>query len=116
MAISKQIPTIDIAPYIDASSSQEARTKVVTEVKNACSRYGFLQITGHGIPLYAQKRVLECCETLFALPVEQKERLSLKNSPSRHGYERMKEQILDKKAFPDEKEASIVSFDRRGCC
>ncbi|KAF2161741.1 hypothetical protein M409DRAFT_69549 [Zasmidium cellare ATCC 36951] len=104
----KEIPIIDISPYLDPSASPEAKKKVVDEVKSACSQYGFLQIVGHGVPLEAQRGVLKCCKTLFDLPVEQKEKLSLKNSPSRHGYERMKEQVLDKKALADDKEGFYI--------
>lgn len=100
----REIPIIDISPFLDPSASPGAKEKVVDEVKSACSQYGFLQIIGHGVPLEAQRGILKCCETLFDLPIEQKEKLSLKNSPSRHGYERMKEQVLDKRALADDKE------------
>ncbi|KAF7187408.1 2-oxoglutarate-dependent dioxygenase tropC [Pseudocercospora fuligena] len=104
MAIGKEIPTIDIAVYLDQASSNEAKAAVVDQVKDACSHYGFLQIKGHGVPLEAQRQMLQCCKTFFDLPLEQKEALSLKNSPSRHGYERLREQVLDKSALPDDKE------------
>lgn len=100
----REIPIIDIDPFLDAAASREAKEKVVDEVKSACSKYGFLQIVGHGVPLESQRGILKCCKTLFDMPVGEKEKLSLKNSPSRHGYERMKEQVLDKKALADDKE------------
>lgn len=104
MAKGREIPNIDISPYLDHSASTEAKQKVVDEVKTACSQCGFLQIVGHGVPLESQRQILKCCKTLFDFPVEEKEKLSLKNSPSRHGYERMREQVLDNKALADDKE------------
>ena len=98
------IPTINISPYLDPTSTAQEKTRVVEQVKAAAEQYGFLQITGHGVPLEAQRQILKCCKTLFDLPIEQKEALSLKNSPSRHGYERLREQVLDQRALPDDKE------------
>lgn len=48
--------------------------------------------------------MLRCCKTLVELPFEDKEALSLKNSPSRHGYEGLRQQVLDKTALTDDKE------------
>ena len=110
----KEIPTIDIAPYLNPTATAEAQAHIVAQVKAACIEYGFLQVRGHGVPLEVQRQILQCCKTFFVLPVEEKEALSLKNSPSRHGYERMKEQVLDKNALPDDKEVNtfdaVVSF------
>lgn len=52
--------------------------------------------------------MLRYCKTLFDLPIAKKQAVSLKNSPSRHGYEGMREQVLDKTALPDDKEGFYV--------
>lgn len=83
MTITHTIPTIDISPYLDSTSNTEARAKVVSEVRSACSIYGFFQVKGHGVPVEAQRNLLGCCKLLFDLPIEQKEHLSLKNNPAR---------------------------------
>jgi isopenicillin N synthase-like dioxygenase len=103
-----EIPIINVSAFLDPSSSPAARSKVVDQVKVACSHYGFLQIIGHGIPIELQRRILGCCKTLFDLPLALKEAVSLKNSPSRHGYEGMREQLLDKTALPDDKEGFYI--------
>lgn len=100
----KEIPTIDLSAYLDPCSAQTEKDRVIEQVKSACEKYGFLQITGHSVPLDSQKEILSCCERFFALPLAEKEALSLKNSPSRHGYERLREQVLNKDALADEKE------------
>ena len=43
------VPNINIAPYIEDSSSIEAE-KVVQAVRSACLTTGFFQTTGHGVP------------------------------------------------------------------
>lgn len=113
MTIVHKIPTIDLSPYLDGDATSEAKAEVVEQVRSACSEYGFLQVEGHGVPIATQRQVLECCKTLFDLPQEQKESLSLKNNPARRGYERVGEQVLDAKALPDQKEvcAPTFSFD-----
>ena len=83
MTITHKIPTIDLSPYIGPDSTAQARTKVIEEVKSACSYYGFLQVKGHGVPVEIQRNMLGCCKTLFDLPLEQKDELSLKNNPAR---------------------------------
>lgn len=104
MAIAHAVPTIDISPYLRADASSEQKAETVERVKTACFDYGFLQVTGHGIPLEAQRQMLGCCKTLFDLPQDDKDELSLKNNSARRGYERIGEQVLDVKALPDQKE------------
>ncbi|EMD00770.1 hypothetical protein BAUCODRAFT_29134 [Baudoinia panamericana UAMH 10762] len=108
MTIVHRVPIIDIAAYIQPTASAADKTKVIQAVKEACSQYGFLQVKGHGVPLEAQQSVLQCCKTLFDLPQDQKDALSLKTSPARRGYERIGSQVLDAKALPDCKEGYYV--------
>lgn len=83
MAITRTIPAIDISPYLDPSSSEEAKQAVIKQVEKACSTYGFLQVKGHGVPIETQNGMLESCKVLFNLPSEQKEALSLQNDNAR---------------------------------
>jgi isopenicillin N synthase-like dioxygenase len=108
MTVKHQIPTIDIKAYLDANSPADARSKVIDEVKSACSQYGFIQIKGHGVPIELQHKIIGCCKSLFDLPDGQKEALSLKNNVSRRGYEKIGDQTLDSNALPDQKEVSIL--------
>lgn len=95
MAITKTIPAIDISPYLDPTSSEEAKQHVIKQVENACSTYGFLQVKGHGVPVETQRGMIEACKVLFNLPSEQKDKLSLKNNNARrserdaHSHERL---------------------------
>ncbi|KAK1088853.1 hypothetical protein LTR48_001142 [Friedmanniomyces endolithicus] len=104
MTVIPEIPTIDLSSYIRPDATPEERTGVIEDVRSACSRYGFLQVKGHGVPLATQREVLESCRRLFDLSQKEKDSLSLKNNPARRGYERIGEQVLDAKALPDCKE------------
>ncbi|TKA62996.1 hypothetical protein B0A55_12072 [Friedmanniomyces simplex] len=104
MIVVPEIPTIDLSTCMRPDATPEEKAGVVEEVRSACSRYGFLQVKGHGVPLATQREILESCRRLFDLPQDEKDRLSLKNNPARRGYERIGEQVLDDKALPDCKE------------
>jgi isopenicillin N synthase-like dioxygenase len=77
------IPLINISAYLDATTTEGAKAKVIKDVQSACSSYGFLQIEGHGVPIELQRRMLQSCKTLFNLAQSQKDALSLKNNPQR---------------------------------
>src|SRR4051812_18061281 len=44
-----EVPAIDITPWVTAGSAADRRA-VATAVDDACSRVGFMQILGHGVP------------------------------------------------------------------
>lgn len=83
MPTNHNIPLIDISQYLDPSSTSEARQAVVAEVKAACTTYGFFSIKGHGVPLETQHNLLQSCKDLFDLPLEEKNKISLKNNAAR---------------------------------
>ncbi|KAI1498976.1 Clavaminate synthase-like protein [Biscogniauxia marginata] len=101
------IPTIDIGPYLQDPGS-EASAQIVDKVRQACATSGFFQIVNHGVPKELQLAVLRASKVLFALPLEEKEKLrhpTLKN----RGYERIGSQVLQEGALPDLKEGFYVS-------
>ncbi|KAK4548638.1 hypothetical protein LTR36_009549 [Oleoguttula mirabilis] len=108
MTVVPTVPTIDVSPYLQGDISPDRRAETVERVKAVCFEYGFLQVTGHGIPIATQRQMLACCKTLFDLPQQRKDTLSLKNNPARRGYERIGEQVLDAKALPDQKEGFYI--------
>jgi isopenicillin N synthase-like dioxygenase len=44
------LPTIDVAPFLDPYSSDESKQAVAIALKNACKNHGFFYLTGHNIP------------------------------------------------------------------
>ena len=94
------IPTVDLRPYLANPTSSEAED-VVEQIRQACTTSGFFQITGHGISQELQERTFAAAKTVFALPDEDKRKLSGK--PGR-GYEIVGTQKLEAGKKADLKE------------
>jgi isopenicillin N synthase-like dioxygenase len=95
-----EVPLIDVSSYLVEDASQEARASVIDQVKRACEDFGFLQVKGHGVPVATQRGMLDSCKTLFALPQQKKDDLSLKNNPAR----RQVSHHVSKAAWSDSKQ------------
>ena len=66
---------------------------------------GFFSLVGHRISPELQQRVLKACETLFALPSDEKKSLVPRGSVLKNrGYEIIGSQVLQDGALPDLKE------------
>lgn len=98
------IPTIDVSPYLRDPTS-DASAKVVQDVRQACMTTGFFSMVGHGMSKELQERVFKACETLFSLPLEEKQTL-ISPVAKNKGYELIGSQILQKGTLPDLKEVS----------
>jgi isopenicillin N synthase-like dioxygenase len=96
------IPTVNISPYFQNPDSPKSQ-HIISDVANACKTSGFFQITGHGISPTLQQQVLKGSKKLFALPVEEKEKLK---SAVGRGYEVLGSQTLQQGTKPDMKEVS----------
>jgi isopenicillin N synthase-like dioxygenase len=101
MAITFEVPTVDISGYLKDSESSRA-DEIVREVRNACKTSGFFQIVGHGIPRDLQEQVMESARALFALDLEEK--MKLKSPFGGRGYEVIGGQMLEADTKPDLKE------------
>lgn len=102
------IPTIDISPFLNQTSSDQALRKVVESVRHACTTYGFFQLIGHGVSEEDRNEILECAKRFFDLSMEEKMEVQIKNSmgKSLRGYEPSGIQIHQKGFKPDTKEVS----------
>ena len=109
------IPVIDLAGSF--SSRREERKEVAWEIHKACRETGFFYVAGHRVPQALIEAQFECARWLFALPLEQKMAIHMKNSPSTAGYEPIGGQILDsqdaasEKAPPDLKESFYCAME-----
>ena len=70
MAIASAPPILDFSAYY--SDDENARAKLVEEVRKCCLYNGFFQIKNHSVPLELQRRVMKCAKRFFDLPVEEK--------------------------------------------
>ncbi|RLN81033.1 hypothetical protein BBJ28_00007283 [Nothophytophthora sp. Chile5] len=81
------VPVIDIAPFVDeSSSSQAARDRVVAEVSDACRNVGFLVITNHGVAPETITTAFHSAKTYFDQPAEVKKLVSM-TPDYPYGYE-----------------------------
>lgn len=107
MTVSHLLQVIDISPYTKPKAPGD-KAKVIEQVRNACQRYGFFQVKGHGISLAAQQGVIKSSQELFRLPQEDKNNMSMLNNVVRRGYEQSGDSIRDGDTLPDTKEVSRV--------
>lgn len=101
-----KLPLIDLSGYINPQKPGD-KERVIAEIKDACTNFGFFQLKGHGVPLSLQKGLLKSIDTLFALPDEEKMALSYLKNPSRRGYEKSGMSLREGDALPDSKEVRI---------
>jgi len=103
------IPIIDVSGL--RSPAQASREAVAAELGAACRHVGFFYVTGHSIPPAIASGIFEAARTLFALPPEAKEALSIKRSPHNRGYVGIATERLDETASPDQKEAFNIGLE-----
>ena len=101
-----QIPTIDIAPYLEDAST-DAAIQVVRDVRSACETCGFFSLVGHGIPRSIQDNLFRATKKLFNLPPAEKHALRHPHLKNR-GYEVIGSQALQEDALPDLKEVRVL--------
>ncbi|KAH7853524.1 hypothetical protein Vadar_003577 [Vaccinium darrowii] len=63
------VPVIDLMGFRDSSLR---RSMVVKDIGNACRRFGFFQITNHGIDQFVLDGALSSAFDFFSLPTEEK--------------------------------------------
>jgi isopenicillin N synthase-like dioxygenase len=110
------LPIIDLSGYINPKSPGD-QEQVIAQVRDACGRYGFFQVKGHGVPLKAQEGLIQGLSNFFSLPKEEKLKLSFLKNPCRRGYEASGDSIREGDAFPDSKEvrtSSLETYTTRG--
>ncbi|KAM3380701.1 hypothetical protein P3S68_006274 [Capsicum galapagoense] len=56
---SLDIPTIDFSLFFSSEENVEGKKKVMEQMGEACSNYGFFQIANHGIPLDLLSRTMD---------------------------------------------------------
>ncbi|XP_059431055.1 feruloyl CoA ortho-hydroxylase F6H1-3-like [Corylus avellana] len=79
MSMSQIMPQESI-PIIDMSSWDDPN--VAESICNAAEKWGFFQITNHGVPIEVLESVKEATHRFFGLPAEEKRKLLKENSPS----------------------------------
>ncbi|KAL9019147.1 MAG: hypothetical protein Q9185_003578 [Variospora sp. 1 TL-2023] len=97
------LPIIDLSGYINPKSPED-KERVIAEVRDACARYGFFQVKGHGVSLSSQEALIQGLSNFFSQPRDEKLKLSFLKNPCRHGYEGSGDSLRRGDAQPDSKE------------
>lgn len=92
------IPIIDISPFVDDGGSQSCKDQVAQELHAACCEVGFFYIKGHGVHSSITNRAIDFSSRFFQLPLDVKNEISINQSPSFRGYQRIGENITQYKA------------------
>ncbi|WP_197379035.1 isopenicillin N synthase family dioxygenase [Mycolicibacterium mengxianglii] len=85
------VPAIDITPWV-TDGDDDARRAVAEAVDDACSRVGFMQILGHGIPTAALDGLAAAIDGFFELPEDTKK--SYRVHGANRGYSPPKSESL----------------------
>ena len=98
-----EIPVIDLYPWFQGN--YEEQKKVADEVVSACCTSGFFYIVNHQVPQQLLASVFEVSRNFFALPIQQKEKVSFELGNKNRGYIPLGGESSDPNAKRDEKEA-----------
>ena len=71
------VPTIDISPLLTSGSADADSAGVAAAIGEACERFGFFQIVGHGVDPALRRRLHELAEEFFAQPASTKARIAM---------------------------------------
>jgi isopenicillin N synthase-like dioxygenase len=71
------LPVVDVSALVDPSSSTQDRAVVARELDAACRACGFILVTGHGIDPALRDDLEALFREFFALPEEEKARISM---------------------------------------
>ncbi len=82
--ITTVVHAVDLEPFRSGSPSD--RLAVARQVDEACRDTGFLQVTGHGVPLDVCDRLLDAWDGFFDLPVEVKQSFVVEDESANRGY------------------------------
>jgi isopenicillin N synthase-like dioxygenase len=102
----RPIDKLPLINLVDARSPHGGYAEVVAaELRDACLNVGFFYLAGHGISQALLEGQLEWTRRFFALPLPVRERVAMRNSRARRGFEPMATQVLDAGTPPDLKES-----------
>jgi isopenicillin N synthase-like dioxygenase len=111
----KAIPIVDFSGSFSPRAVE--RKSVAREVHKACREMGFFYVANHGVPQALIDAQFESARRFFALPLQKKLAVHMRNSAATAGYEPIEGQVLDsqdadaQKAPPDLKESFYCAME-----
>ena len=106
------IPTIDLSPFATGLPLPSPEAAVVAaRIDELCRELGFLCVTGHGMAPETKANLLAQMRRFFALPVEEKARISIGNSDCHRGYVAIGAENLEGALGEDETMGAALAGD-----
>ena len=87
------IPVVDISSLYEDSNLRDARQRCGAELIEAAARVGLFYVVGHGIDQRLLDQARCYSASFFAQPSYCKEEISIRQSPSRRGYQRLGDNV-----------------------
>lgn len=81
---SKSLPVLDLTRFDDPTE----RGPFLADLRRAAREFGFLYLSGHGIPESTTQNVIGLGRRFFSLPEKDKVAIEMVNSPHFRGYTR----------------------------
>ena len=106
--MSPAIPLVDLRPLAEGEAGQ---ARVAAEIGRACRDIGFFAVTQAPVPAGLGEAVFAAAAAFFALPAEQKGKVSIRRSGHNRGYVGLAVEALDPARGPDNKEAFNIGLD-----
>ena len=88
------LPELNIADYLENPHSS-AGDNFVQQLRETCHSTGFFYLTGHGIKSENNDQVLDVANRFFALPLPEREKLAIVNSPHFRGYTLLEQEMTN---------------------
>jgi isopenicillin N synthase-like dioxygenase len=106
----EQVPLVDLGPLRDGSGAGLAQ--VAREIGAAARDIGFFGVINHGVPDAIVTAMFAAARDFFALPVAEKDALTIEQSSAYMGYARMELERLDPSRPGDMKESFNLGRER----
>ncbi len=82
----RSLPVVDLSRFTAPAAEREA---FLTELRHVLHDHGFFYLVGHGVDPKLIADTVAAAKTFFALPVEEKLKIEMVNSPRFRGYTRI---------------------------
>ena len=73
------MPTIDVGSLWDPDAEDADRRRTAGLIGDACERFGFFQVVGHGIDPALRRALHRSAESFFALELREKDRIAMRH-------------------------------------
>ncbi|TBR42188.1 2OG-Fe(II) oxygenase [Marinomonas agarivorans] len=103
------LPLIDYSSLVSTDAS--IRTKEIKKLDKACREIGFVYLINHDIPTELIDSLKEAAKLYFDLPLDEKKKIDICNSPNHRGYGPIGEENLEEGAPKDWKETFDMALN-----